>query len=452
MASCLRLCSVTFLLVTLLQNLGLAQNAQQKSFPTTQPNFLVVAIDDVGTDKIGAYAEHPQPAPTPVIDSLAANGILFRNAYANPLCSPTRALMLTGRHGFRTGIGQAILSGATHALATDELTIPKALNRQTPGLYELAAVGKWHLGLLDDATSPNDHGFDFFSGPLANLNAESYFTWTKTVNGIQFVRNAYATTDQVNDAINRIEIMPEPWFLWLAFNAAHDPWHAPPSHLHSFSLSGNPDDSISDHYDAAIEAVDTELGRMLSSIDPEVLANTMIFFIGDNGTPLLATTSPTGKGSVYEGGVNVPFIVAGPLVEQPGRECQHLVHAQDLYQTVLDLAGEGQRRSTFPNKVTDSVSFAPYLTDPSAPELRQYVYSERFEPNGFGPYVKYWRMVRDARWKLIEFETPPCPDEFYDMQDVHFEGINLLEHPMTPELMMIYQRLKTAMLDIRTDA
>lgn len=415
----------------------------------SSPNILIILIDDCGNDKIGCYGEHVAPPPTPNIDSLAANGVLFRNAYANPLCSPTRSLILTGRHGFRTGLGMAILKGSTHDLSTAEVTIPELLDVLTRGRYDHSAVGKWHLGLTGDVWSPNHHGFHHYSGALDNLNGEDYFSWTKTVNGSSFTQNVYATTDQIDDTIARIGAMPQPWFLWLALNAGHSPWHAPPAHLHSYTLSGNPADSIIDHYNASIEAVDTELGRLFASVDPAVLANTMIFFVGDNGTPWAATTSPTGKGSLYEGGVNVPLIVAGPLVREPGREVTALVDVADVFRSIPEVARSAWSLRA-PRIGTDSVSLMPYLRDAHQPPIRSTVYAERFEQNGYGPYDMYQRMVRDSRYKLIEFdESPPRADEFYDMHGVDWEGANLLLGALTPREQAAYDRLKQVMLVLR---
>ncbi len=129
--------------------------------PAAADNFLIIVGDDLGVDKIGAYGEGPNPPPTPTIDSLAVEGVLFRNAYAYPNCSPARAAALTGRFGFRTGIGTP--GGAN--LALEEVLLPELV----AATHESAALGKWHIGANGDADHPNDSGFDYFAGALANI-------------------------------------------------------------------------------------------------------------------------------------------------------------------------------------------------------------------------------------------------------------------------------------------
>jgi arylsulfatase A-like enzyme len=109
------------------------------------PNVLIVLLDDVGTDKIGAYAEHPRPAHTPNLDALAAEGVLFRNAWATPQCSPSRAALLTGRYGRRSGVGRTVQAyESSYELPPDELTLPEML-RGAPDAWDSSEVGKWHL-------------------------------------------------------------------------------------------------------------------------------------------------------------------------------------------------------------------------------------------------------------------------------------------------------------------
>lgn len=425
--------------------------------PAARLNILLIIADDLGVDKVAAYREHPDPPPTPNIDALAARGVLFRNAYANPVCSPTRATILTGRYGYRYGIGLVInyYRRRQPALPLDEMTIPKLLDRGTQGAYAHAAIGKWHLGSVNvgDARNPLLHGFEHFSGTLGGFRRaanEDYFNWVKTVDGGQRRSGRYATSDHVDDALARIDAMPEPWFLWLAFNAPHAPWHAPPAELHTYELSGDPNSTPVEHFHAAVEAMDTEIGRLLDSIDAAVLENTLIIFVGDNGTPRGLATPPfdrqRAKHTVYEGGVNVPLIVAGPPVSHPGSECGALINTTDLFATVADAAGFDAVDAMPDTRPLDSISILPYLRDPTKPSLRSWVYAERFSPNG--PFLRdsYQRMLRDKRWKLIERDgDSPRPDEFYDLKGRFKEGDDLLRGEMTDEQRRAYQRLKQIM-------
>jgi len=389
-------------------------------------NFIIVLADDLGVDKIGVYSRddlygHPgegaSPGPTPNIDQLAREGVLFRNAYANPMCSPTRAATLTGRHGFRTGIG----TPGNAELPLDEVILPELLG----ATHHIAAIGKWHLG-GQLADHPNDSGFGRFIGTLANI--DDYYSWPKTTDGVTVQgRSVYATTDNVDDAIAVInEFGSEPWFVWLAFNAPHTPFHAPPQELHSFELSGAPTNTPVDHFEAAVEALDSELGRLLDSIPEAVLADTTIIFVGDNGSPRRAVELPfdgrRAKGTVFEGGINVPFIVKSPHVpaEHRGEESLALVHVVDLYDTVAEIAGVVSRAE-------DSVSLLPYLADPARSTLpaRPYVYAEQFSPNGEGPYTSEERGIRDERYKLIWRDG--TYQEFFDLEEDPFEDENLLD-------------------------
>lgn len=432
-----------------------------------QGNVLVIVADDLGVDRVGAYAEHANPGRTPNIDALAARGVLFRNAWANPVCSPTRAGALTGRYSFRTGIGNVIGYSDGKALDLDETTLPELLAHGQDVSYGTAAIGKWHLGTASTGGSlhPLLTGFDFHRGSLSNFGAagfpENYYNWFKNVDGVLVPVSAYATSEAVDDALVVMEGMGEPWFVWLAFNAPHQPFHAPPDELHSFNLSGSPGATPVAHMKAAVEAMDTEIGRLLQSMGPAVLGRTTIIFVGDNGTDSKATTAPFkqfhAKGTVYEGGVNVPLIIAGPDVREPGRECAGLVTTVDLFATVADLAGIDLAHLLPDPVVHDSVSLIPYLNVPETESLRRHVYAEIFSPNGQGPYVSYDRAVRDVQYKLVLrsllIQGPFGPvlveqDELYDLVDDPFEANDLLSGPPSPEILDAYANLNAAIAGI----
>lgn len=389
--------------------------------PEPPTNVLVVVLDDWGIDNFGRYGAHPDAPPTPTLDALADGGVLFRRAYVSPTCSPTRSQILTGRHSFRVGLGEPVNDWqSVPALGFGEVTLPEIFDAVAEPPIATSAVGKWHLGsvAVGGADHPNLQGFDWFSGTLGNLFfGETYTSYSKVVNGVTQPSSVYATTAQVDDALARIAAMPEPWFLYLAFNAPHKPFHVPPAHLHTYALAGDPEDTAAEHYRAAVQALDTELGRLLAAMDPEVRANTTVVVLGDNGTPNEAATAPAvvgqSKGTLYEGGVNVPLIVAGKHVEQPGRESDALLHAVDLFATLAELLGVDYRAGIGDNRPVDGLSFAALLRDPAAPGPRASVFAERFSPNGFGPYSSQAWMVRDARWKLIR--RTGQSDLFFDM-------------------------------------
>ncbi len=409
-------------------------------------NVILLIADDVGVDKIGVYGEHPSPPPTPNIDALAARGVLFRNAYAPPVCSPSRAAMLTGRYPRRYGLGIHLRHRDTYELPLAELTLPELLDRSATA-YDHSAVGKWHLGTRRSPHAgrhPIASGFHWYAGSIGNLGGRmSYFNWEKNTNGRFDNTSRYATTDTIDDALARIEAMQPPWFLWVAFNAAHKPYEEPPSSLHTRRDL----ESVADRYDAMVEALDSEIGRLLRSMAPDLLATTTIIFVSDNGTAHTGVTPPWrsshAKATLYEGGINVPLIIAGPRVSAAGSKCAALVHGVDLFATVAEIAGVdlGQLSSEDGKPLQiDGQSLLPYLTNPSAESRRDIIYQDLFGPNGPGPYQFERRMVRDERYKLLEFVSDGS-QEFYDLEGRIDDGPNRIGS-LTDEQRSAYERLR----------
>ena len=196
-------------------------------------NILLIIADDVGKDKIGVYQQGDdatRPA-TPNIDRLAARGVRFTNAYSYAACSPTRATILTGRYGFRTGVGTVIRYRSDPVgLPQNEISLPEMLELGNAG-YDHSHVGKWHLGVRRDhgRIDPLRQGFHWSAGAR---RLQGYSEWSKLVNGELTHRSGYVTIDTTDDAIARANAMHEPWFLWVAYNAAHKPYHLPPLALH----------------------------------------------------------------------------------------------------------------------------------------------------------------------------------------------------------------------------
>ncbi|MFT5051284.1 MAG: arylsulfatase B [Chlamydiales bacterium] len=399
-----------------------------------QDNILLIIADDVGVDRVAVYGAHPDPGRTPNIDLLATRGVLFRNVWSNPTCSPSRAMMLTGRYGFRTGIGEIIRDGSSvdPGLSLAEFSLPELLSPT----YSTVVLGKWHLAnnFTQGSTHPLDSGFDHHAGSLFNLRNSQpggpgpdgvYYDWDKSVDGVVRPETTYATTDTVDDTLRAMCSLPEPWFIWLAFNAPHPPFHKPPAHLHSFDLPLPPDDSRVEHMKAMTEAMDTEIGRLLAHVD---YSETAILFLGDNGTAGGATSAPNdpahAKSTLYQGGVHVPLIIAGAQVARPGTECSALVDLTDIYATVSDLAGYG-------GQARDGVSVLPYLSDPERPSIRDFAYAELFAPNGAYPHDSFERTIRDERYKLIDRRLLH-EREFYDLLQDPLETDDLLRAGLSP--------------------
>ena len=412
-----------------------------------QDNTLVLLSDDLGVDIVTCYLEGPAVAPTPNIDSLAREGVLFRNAWANPVCSPTRAHLQTGRHGFRTGVGMIVTKNGW-ALQLSETTLPEALGLYAPRPVADAYFGKWHLGnsSVGGTAAPNAAGWSHFAGTENNLNKpQTYFDWTHVENGLSTRTTEYATSRTVDDFLRWRETAPEPWVAVVAFHAPHDPFHAPPSHLHSFNLPNiDPRTRPRLFYRAMVEALDTEIGRLLAGMGTQ-RANTNVIFMADNGTPGSASVSPFipshAKLSPYEGGVNVPLIISGPIVKKRGREVDSLVHSTDIFSTVLDLAGVDQD-VLHSNEAIDGLSLVPYLKDPKQASIRSRVFSELFVPNGTR-HSKETRVLRNKRYKLIRSGLQePFAFELYDLSLDPFETNNLVRPGMSNPVQVAFRRLR----------
>ncbi len=410
--------------------------------PAPARHVLLIIIDDFGIDSSAAYGDFDLDgtiddgrtyAPMPTMHSICASGIRFFNAWAAPICSPTRGGILTGRYGFRYGIGGPVTKD--NALSTEELTLPEILTAHAPNIAH-ANIGKWHLGTTSQyggLNTPNEAGWNHYAGkPGGSL--ESYFDWKRTVNGVEAQVAAYATTQNVDDTIEWLAAQnPEtPWLVWLAFNAPHIPFHLPPPELHS-----NPnlvDDSAEiesnplPYYRAMLEALDTEVGRLRTWIENNGHGPVDIILVGDNGTfknviepPFKAAHS---KGTVYEGGVNVPLCISGPAVMDGGRDAYALVQTVDFFSTIGALFDIDIATATSGTTI-DSVPFN-HVLDNVSDESRTWMYAEVFEVPV--PNSKNAVAVRNAQYKLIREaqNDGSITEEFFDLLMDPHEDKNLI--------------------------
>jgi len=342
---------------------ALAETGDTATEPDLPPNLLVFLIDDVGPERFSMYAmDSVSIATTPVIDAIADRGVVFDRAYSTPLCSSTRAALLTSRLAFRTGIGTAIWPDEDSELPEEERTIAEAL-QQSERPWTTGAFGKWHLsGLVvpGAATHPNRQGFDHYDGILQNIN--SYGLWPRTTNGNTSTSTAYHTRELTRASIAWLNTTPEPWFAYVPLSAAHAPWHAPPDNYVYTPVSDDDDWSV--QLNAMIETVDISIGLTLASLPADVRQRTIVVIVGDNGTPYQVAEFPAdadhAKGSMYEGGVRAPLIIAGPGI-QPGRT-DALASLMDIWPTLFELAGEPMPT----DRELDGISLVPVLSDPTA--------------------------------------------------------------------------------------
>ncbi len=434
--------------------------------PIDQPNFLILVADDLGVDSFASYGTNPRNAQTPNIDRLAANGMLFTQFWAQPVCSPSRASALTGRYTFRHGVGGPVWGhedkigvpiprapqgspmeldynvfglmkpGAPirtppvmpPGLPRNEFTLPKAVKALG---YATAAVGKWHLADPDNGwlEHPNIAGFDYFSGPLAGA-LFSLFAWQHVENGVPRQEYGYVDQHSVDAALNWIGGVTEeqPWLVWFSFVNPHEPFHKPPGDLiHSqgsrtLDPQGVTEENVPLYFRAQVEAMDTLVGRLLQGLSDEDIANTYVIWLGDNGDDRWARSIEERKTNrykitLYEGGVRVPFIAVGPGIA-PGTTNDSLGHAVDLFGTVLDLAG-GMLSASQADQTVDSQSLAAQLKSTPGAPARSWNYTDIV----MGLSGDRASAIRDAEYKLI---VTPEREELYHLASDPRETTNLM--------------------------
>ncbi len=418
---------------------------QEAEAATNRPNILLIIADDFGVDSHPYYNDHPSAsfAPTPNINRLYSNGVMFKNCYSYPTSSPTRSCLLTGRYGFRTGVGYALETTNDPALTPYELTLPELLLSAGAG-YECAMFGKWHATLTDDG--PNTvGGFPLFMGGIHGQAIPGYYDWWMVSNGYGRICTEYSTRFIAEESARWIESRPTDtnWFCWVAFHASHVPYHKPPdemcptyTHLPTshLAIALNP----RSYWEAITESLDWGVGHLLDAVD---LTNTLVLFVGDNGTiggldlgegtrRVIQEPYSTerGKATLYQGGVHVPMFAAGAGVSSPTRVCSNLVSVVDFFATILEVAGVDVAARYSPARPLDALSFGEALRDPGAPPHRTWVLTENFsshtESNRAG------RSILDDRHKYIAFESNS--NAFFDLWSDPLELTNLYGQVLDP--------------------
>lgn len=363
------------------------------------PNILLIIADDLGSEAVSLYpdlAGNSGQVPIPNIENLAEQGLVFDTVWASPMCSPTRGTIISGLYGYRTGV-----TTAGSVLPTDTVTVFDRITADSPSNYGQALFGKYHLAGNSSTNLQHvrDLGIPVFRGYMG-ATLGNPFNWTAVdINGpSQFIPDYAATalTDFSVDYIREHESTRpnDPWFVWLAHSQVHQSSnYVPPEHLHSVDVGNlrvGQQSNTTVVYKAAIQSLDTEIGRLLEDVD---LEKTTVIFIGDNGT-VASLKDPgsgvrDGKTSVYEGGVRVPLVIAGKGVTRRGRE-DALVTSTDLYATILELAGIQV------GHINNSYSLKPLLTDESASTGRTHSFTELSNGTTNRRYA-----LRDTRYKLV---------------------------------------------------
>ena len=443
---------------------------------TAQPNIVFFMIDDLGWADLQCYGSTFYE--TPNLDRLAAEGIRFTDAYAScPVCSPTRASLMSGKAPARVGVTQFIGGHAVgrlcdvpyfHELPLSEISVASALRR---GGYQTWHVGKWHLG--DRQCWPDRHGFDKnVAGCGWGAPKHGYFSPWRCETLEDGEEGEYLTDRLTDEAINLIRQREKgkPFFLHFAHYAVHTPLQAPESLVEKYrakaeKLGLRDQDALEEGeyfpcqhkrtlrvmrrkfqshavYAAMVEAMDTSIGRVMDELRDQGLdGETLIVFTSDNGGLSTAEGSPTcnapmaeGKGWMYEGGTRVCQIARWPGVIQPGVETSAVTSTYDWYPTLLEAAGLG----LMPEQHVDGQSIMPALKgDKNFDRGPVFWHYPHYGNQGGTPGAS----VREGEWKLIKF-----------FEDDHLELYNLAKdvsetHDLSVEQPDIAARLHKMLTD-----
>ncbi|MBI2689174.1 MAG: sulfatase-like hydrolase/transferase [Acidobacteria bacterium] len=375
---------------------------------TPKPNIVLILADDLGYADIGAYG--CKDVPTPNIDSVARNGVRFTGAYVScPYCSPTRAGIMTGRYqthfGHEFNPGPAEQAVENFGLPLTETAMPQRLKDLG---YKTGMFGKWHLGYRP-AYHPQQRGFDEFFGFLGG--AHSYIDAevdpaNPILRGTDRVAKVEYTTDQfAAEAAGFIDRNKgNPFFLYVPFNAVHNPAQALPKYEDRFK--GKIADPARKTFAAMLSALDDGVGLILKTLEKHKLTNnTLLVFLTDNGGPTAANTSKNDplrgfKAQVYEGGIRIPFMMQWPGHVPKGKVYANPIIALDLLPTFVAAAG-GTADASWK---LDGADLLPFIAG----------------KNKGRPHERlYWRFgqqwaIREGDWKLMSMGGPPA---LYNLKD-----------------------------------
>lgn len=407
--------------------------------PARKPNVIFILADDLGWADLPVYSG-PDLHETPELDTLARSSTRFTQAYsASPVCSPTRASILTGKHPARLGI--TIWHEGSHRGPTDrpllqaksedhlkheEVTLAEKFHDAG---YRTFHIGKWHLGT--STHGPETQGFDLNIGGTHWGAPQTYFHPYKATQGFngefRFVPGLansnpgdYLTDQFTNAAIAAIDRAGrDPFFLNLWFHNPHTPIECKPEYADYFTRKRTP---VHKHHNAKyagmIRSLSENVGRMLKHLDARGLAkNTIVVFCSDNGGytekhkgEAVTTNAPlrSGKGSLYEGGIRIPLMVRWPGVTKPGSICDLPITTCDLFPTLLEAAGVASD-----NRPIDGRSFAAQLRGNNAPSAPRDLF---FHYPHYYPTTTPVSAVRSGDWKLLEYYESGTL-ELYNLRD-----------------------------------
>lgn len=397
------------------------------TFAAEKPNVVVILVDDLGYGDLRSYGATDLQSPE--IDKLIASGMRFDNFYANcPVCSPTRASVLTGRYPELVGVPGVIRTHADNSwghLAPDATLLPDLLK---PLGYHSAIIGKWHLG-LESPSKPNERGFDLFRGYLGDM-MDDYYTHRR--HGINYMRHNYAEVDPTGHAtdlftdwaceyIRDQKLSDQPFFLYLAYNAPHTPIQPPEDWLKKVKQR---EPGIADaraKLVALIEHMDAGIGKVIDTLkETGQDKETFVIFTSDNGGQLDvgANNGATrdGKQSMYEGGLRVPACAVWPGKIAAESKTGTIGMSMDLLPTICEVVG-----ARIPHSI-DGVSLWPTLAGEQQKIDRDHFFHRREGGNRYQGLTI--NAVRRGDWKLLQ-NSPFEPLELYNLATDPMESTNL---------------------------
>jgi len=421
--------------------IGAPVAAGESGLKGSPPNLVIVLTDDQGYADVGFHG--CKDIPTPHLDSIASNGVHFPNGYVSyPICSPSRAGILTGRYGQRFGYERNPAwepDEPTFGVPLSETMLPAALGKVG---YQSGIIGKWHLGGAHPSLHPLNRGFNEFFGFLGGGHryfpedltletsdrAEDYYvTWIQR-DHTPVQTTKYLTDEFSDEAVRFVERhKDEPFFLYLAYNAPHAPMQASEKYLSRFP---NIKEKKRRTYAAMISAVDDGVGQVLAKLrELNLEQNTLVVFLSDNGG-VLKYRAPSNqplrgtKNSPYEGGYRVPF-----AMQWPGQIPQGLVYEQpvislDIFATIAALA-KAPLDPAFP---LDGVNLMPYLTGEKSGPPHDAIYLRMYDKGAFAVRSGDYKLLipdKDSETELFDLENDI--GESKDLAGTHPEVLENLE-------------------------
>ena len=415
------------------------------------PNIIIVVADDLGWNDVGF---HGGDIDTPALDKLADEGVSLNRFYTTPICSPTRAALMTGRDPMRLGVAYSvILPWDNNGVHPEEHFMPESFRAAG---YQTAMVGKWHLGHAQMSYHPNQRGFEHFYG---HLHTEvGYFSPFANMGGSDFQRNGETIYDEgyetflLADEVTRFirqRDKSKPFFIYMPFLAPHTPLAAPQQLKEKYAnintdlaparsrhtdatrrsakAQGRP--SARPVYAAVVDAMDQAIGQVLTTLDEEQLSeNTLVMFFSDNGGAAYsvggADNAPLrgGKGETFEGGIRVVSLLRWPAAIKAGSVSEQVMHVFDVFPTLAAAAGVVMQNS----KKLDGENLWPSIqSGRPTPRSKPLFFTSEIPIFGnfnFAAIDGNWKLVQEVKQTLVEtnttnwlFNLSEDPNEYRDL-------------------------------------